>query len=131
MWDLKIRSLKSFWFVRRGGEEESRECSGASFVASLWCPHPSTACIHSNQSSRCSESIGMDLDVDPTLVLLIVSGGLLSLAIVLWLLRSDADQKSKLGQWWTNGSSSLSEKILRFPPKAESAWVCSCQVEIF
>ena len=69
----------------------------------------------------------MDLDVDPTLVLLLVSGGLLSFALLLWLLRSDADQNSKLGQWWTNLRAT--KKILPFPHKAEL--VCSCQVEIF
>ena len=85
----------------------------------------------------------MDLGVDPTLVLLLVSGGLLSLVLVLCLLRSEANPKKQLrwclGQqwWWTDEGllwmSSLSErkKVLCFPPQAEVAWVCSCQVEIF
>ena len=130
MWDLRIRSLKSGLFA----EEEKRKAGSAAAPPLL---HHSGVLIRAQPASTpaslpdAAKAIGMDLDVDPTLVLLIVSSGLLSLAIVLWLLRSDGDQKSKIGQWWTNGSSSLSEKILRFPPKAESAWVCSCQVEIF
>ena len=107
-------------------------------------PHlPLCSVVH-----RCC--LAMDLIVDPTLILLLASGGLLACLLVLWILRLSGNTKTQLGwccehnRWWNRldkgrvwmSSFSESSSDVDFSPRWHTAMatptlVCSCQVQIF
>ena len=107
-------------------------------------PHlPLCSVVH-----RCC--LAMDLILDPTLILLLASGGLLACLLVLWILRLSGNTNSQLGWccehnrwqnrldqgrvWMSSFSESYSE--VDFSPRWHTAMatptlVCSCHVQIF
>ena len=107
-------------------------------------PHlPLCSVVH-----RCC--LAMDLILDPTLILLLASGGLLACLLVLWILRLSGNTKTQLGwcsrpsRWWNRldkgrvwmSSFSESNSEVDFSPRWHTAMatptlVCSCHVQIF